>query len=698
MKRISRFFLCSILFFLLSSLSTQAGTFKWIRVGNFQTKIVDSGDQGESSGEGSFHWYYYNSFAWPPGIDHAGYQIGTRDWTDENGKTYPVKISGAGHGSADEATNTIPVPFADGSTIKRYVRYKPPTVIVDGFYNNLPFPQAGDEVNPDKIPGTADEMIESYINTSMGLTIHQKVLAWSQKNHDDYIIWDWTFTNTGNVDADPDIELPNQILKDVYFLRANNYYAGLGEPWHSCYGEHPTDSLRISYAFPARGTETEFDTFGDPDESTGFLRAPWYIGEAMLHVDKDVNDKSDNPAQPQWTGANTAELMYIKNEANITSDLDHQQLYQTMQNGFDDQPYLTDVYPGTHHNIRMDDLAIQEGDESPQDLSWWNWMACSYTSSGPFTLAPGDSFRIVWATVYGSISREIGWKVGKDWINGEATWEGENILPAVQEGRYDDDNDYAKDCWVATSKDSLFKNAWAAQWAVRHNYNVPIPPPAPSIEIQSLPDGILIKWGTESESVADFAGYRVYRAIGQTDTTYYPIFECGKGTANSLTHEYKDTSAQRGIAYFYYVAAFDDGENNIPGVNGKKESLESGMYLNRTTKAAHLTRPQGSLSKARVVPNPYNINQPKRLQFTGEPDKIMFLNIPGKCTIRIFTESGDLVKTIEHTNGSGDESWGNLLNEHSVTDSGQIIVSGLYIARITTPEGKSVNLKFLVIR
>ena len=23
---------------------------------------------------------------------------------------------------------------------------------------------------------------------------------------------------------------------------------------------------------------------------------------------------------------------------------------------------------------------------------------------------------------------------------------------------YDDDNDYAKDCWIATGKDSLFKN------------------------------------------------------------------------------------------------------------------------------------------------------------------------------------------------------------------------------------------------
>lgn len=699
MKKIIPIINFCLIFFLLGYLTAHAGTFKWVRVGKFQTKIVDSGDQGESSGEATFHYYYYNKFGWPPGTDHSGYQIGTKNWTDENGNTFLVKISGAGHGTCDESTNTIPVPDNEGYTIKRYVRYQPPTVTVDGFGVNLPFPQAGDEVNPDKIPGTADVMIESWINTSMGLTIHQRVLAWSQTNHDDYMIWDWTFINTGNVDSDADIELPNQTLEDIYFARANNFYAGADRPWHSCFGEVPGDSIRISYAYPARSGEADYDDFGDPDLTRGFLNNPMYIGEAMLHVDKSASDHSDDLSQPQWTASHTAELLWIKNEANINSTSDHSLLYQTMQTGFDDMPMMSGTYPGTHHNMRMDEMAINQDVPSPIDFAWWNWRACTYTASGPYTLAPGDSFRIVWATVYGSIAPEKGWEVGKAWLNGEATWEGENNLPEVHEhfGHYDDDNDYAKDCWVATGKDSLFNNAWAAKWAVEHDYNVPIPPPAPSVEIQSLPDGVKVMWGDESEAVSDFAGYRVYRGIGDPDTTYLPVFECGDGTANSLTHEFIDRDAQRGVAYFYYVAAFDDGVENVPGVKGIKQSLESGKYLNRTTKAAYLTRPEGSLSEARVVPNPFNINA-KDLQFPGEPDKIMFFNIPGVCTIKIYTESGDLIKTIEHTDGSGDESWGNLLNEHSATDTGQIIVSGLYIAHIETPSGKSVNLKFLVVR
>ena len=688
----------ALMFSLLLAHFVEAGVIKWIRVGRLQNKVVDYGDQGESSGEGTFAYDYYDKFQ-ENGWDHAGWNIGTKNWTDEKGNHLPVKISGAAHGTANERENTIPVSDDLGNSIFRYLRFQPPTVTVDGMILNTPFPQRSDDVKPEKIPGTADILVESWINTSMGLTIHQRVLGWSQRHHDQYLIYDWTFINTGNVDADREIELPNQTLQDVYFMRANNYVIkGYGLCWNSCYGEHPSDSLRISYTYPSRGSGASFDDFGNPDLNSGFLQAARWIGEATLHADESTGDHTDDPSQPYVTASNTAELLWIKNEANINSPADHALLYQTMSQGFqpfDGTPYMTGSYPGTFHSLRMD----EQGVKFPDEMSWWNWRGCTYTCCGPYTVAPGDSFRIVWATVIGTISPEKGWEIGRAWLNKESTWDGPNNLPdPVEENKYyDDDNDYAKDCWISTGKDSLFMNASAAQWAVRNHYDVPIPPPAPSVEVKSLPDGINILWGNESESASDFAGYRVYRAVGDPDTTYFPVFECGTGTENALTHEYIDAQAQRGIAYFYYVAAFDDGIENKPDFNGSKESLESGKYLNRTTKAAYLTRPEGSLSKARIVPNPFNIGA-KNLQFIGEPDKIMFFDIPGVCTIKIYSESGDLVKTIEHTDGSGDESWGVLLEEHSTTNAGQVIVSGIYIAHIEAPTGESVNLKFVVVR
>ena len=100
------------------------------------------------------------------------------------------------------------------------------------------------------------------------------------------------------------------------------------------------------------------------------------------------------------------------------------------------------------------------------------------------------------------------------------------------------------------------------------------------------------------------------------------------------------------------------------------------------------------MADIRVVPNPYNISAATDLGF-GElaQNRLYFFNIPGRCDIKIYTELGELIKTIEHTDGSGDQAW------DSLTSSGQIIVSGIYIAVIENKDtgGKKI-VKFVIIR
>ena len=115
------------------------------------------------------------------------------------------------------------------------------------------------------------------------------------------------------------------------------------------------------------------------------------------------------------------------------------------------------------------------------------------------------------------------------------------------------------------------------------------------------------------------------------------------------------------------------------------------------------------LSEIRIVPNPYNLKA-RNIQF-GENDqttldRLAFYNLPPVCRIKIYTETGDLIETIEHTNGSGDDYW------HSLTSSRQIVVSGLYIAYFEVTEdysdditgeflyrkGDSIFKKFVIIR
>lgn len=100
-----------------------------------------------------------------------------------------------------------------------------------------------------------------------------------------------------------------------------------------------------------------------------------------------------------------------------------------------------------------------------------------------------------------------------------------------------------------------------------------------------------------------------------------------------------------------------------------------------------------------VVPNPYvganDIEPTEKLpnQNRGER-RIYFENLPMKCTIRIYTLSGELVKTIEHESGvdNGREFW-NLLNR-----DGFSVSYGLYIAHIDAPEVGEKLLKFAIIK
>jgi len=710
-----------LLFFLFAYNTSEAQVTTWIKVGKIWQKIRDSGHQTEVLMRPVSTYYHLFDFT-RYGLECAGTQFSCVNWTDENGTVWPVKISGSAYGNADELFNMFALENSEGLTIKRYWRYKPPTIVVDGQILNDPFPLKEDELAPEKIPGTADVMVESFIRTYGGLDIHQRVLGWSQTHHDDYVIYDWTITNTGNIDRDDEIETL-QTLNGFYILRttapmpASDREAKEWSAWDGC---RPGEDLRIMYNYPHRDKGANFDDFGDIRgglTAQGYINGPCYEGDAQLHMDKSADDETDDPIQPQMHCVWNYRLFWLKLSDETLSPPDLAMAYEVHKYGLPPimgTPYMTDAYPGTYHEVSPDAMGYKYVNDFP---GWgMGWHTITFNSCGPYTLKPGDDLRYVYSHVWGGIDLHQSWRLGRQWLDGTlepppgcVKGVSDNLPPqyTVYPELYAADawaseyTNWAKDCWVATGKDSLYNNARASQWAFENDYDIPVAPPPPSIEVNSRPDRIEINWGDESESASDFAGYRVYRAIPTEDSTfYYPIFECGEGTANALTHTYNDVTAQRGIGYTYYVTAFDDGVSNKADYNGKRESLESGMYLNMTTmKPAHLTRPEGTLSTVRVVPNPYHISAVD-IQFgSGEPDKIMFMDIPGYCTIKIYSESGDLVKTLEHTTGSGDESWGVLKEEHSTSNTGQIIVSGIYIAHIKdNKSGESTYVKFVIVR
>ena len=118
---------------------------------------------------------------------------------------------------------------------KMISKFPAPEISVDGNLTEIT-PSDIDEVDPE-LP--YDRMIYNVVNTQLGLTMERKIYQFSQVHHDNYIITDVTFTNTGNVDSDPDIELPNNTLDSVYIYyhyrwavsRLSGYVIGNATRW-----------------------------------------------------------------------------------------------------------------------------------------------------------------------------------------------------------------------------------------------------------------------------------------------------------------------------------------------------------------------------------------------------------------------------------------------------------------------------------
>jgi hypothetical protein len=213
--------------------------------------------------------------------------------------------------------------------------------------------------------------------------------------------------------------------------------------------------------------------------------------------------------------------------------------------------------------------------------------------------------------------------------------------------------------------------------------------PPKAVTVESGGDRIVLSWEVYNENDPNLAGFEIYRAVGKRDSTHVLIH-----TAGPSERSYNDTNPIRGRDYYYYVVSVGKPENNDGTGLTPRGALRSSRYYTQTYNEANLKRPAGtSLSQIRVVPNPFHLNAPVGTLRFDQPNQIKFFGIPGQCTIRIFTEAGELIKTIEHTNGTGDESW------NSITSSDQVIVSGVYIAVVTdNTTGDNATVKFVVIR
>ncbi len=661
---------------------------RYIRTGPLQSFIASYGRERAYEAAS-----YYEGLVYPAEYSKQDNAVinrvvmGCRNYTDEVGKT---KSSFAFDFYQPGVGITI-FPVVLNQTSK----FETPNVYVDGSNVKAPYIADVDSVDPTQI---ADRVVTSVFNTVMGVTVTRKVYYFTQQYHDNYFINVYTFKNTGNRDYDDDIESQDPIteFRTTYWSRYSCGWDGAdvmdgqqewgkyswstqrGENYADHYQEKITEAnpivdwIRCGFQWMGQSVKnTTYDNIGAPWRAKGGrLAGPNHPGIGILHVDKSPADHTDDPHQPNLLGWHLGDS-YYGGVTDLTDTVNMAKAY-LLTSGI---PYENNSTLGGTNRFDEDNNAA--GGVSPVTAHGNEAGMNIWRCYGPWDLAFGDSIVIVEVEGVHGLSRTLCEEIGARWLKAynDPNDNGPFILPNGQTTT--DENEY-KDHWVWTGKDSIMLTISRAKRNFDSGFAIPQPPAPPAMfNVESGGDRISLSWSPSvSESEAGFAGYEIYRATGKPDTSGYVKIH----TALPGVTKYDDLSPVRGFSYYYYIVAVNDGSNNTSNELNPTGPLYSNRFYTRTTDGAYLRRKAGkSLEDIRIVPNPYNIKA-RNIQYTGEKDKMMFLNIPGKCTIRIFTVNGDLIETIHHIDGSGDQAW------ESATSSNQIIVSGIYIVHFTVDE------------
>jgi hypothetical protein len=519
-----------------------------------------------------------------------------------------------------------------------------------------------------------------------GVEMHFRVLAWSFPKYSDFLIYEYVFTNTGGKQITDFYFAPTAELAistpmvggwrddDDYEWDLNQqaFYFHDGRQWD-------TDDQPVVEGYGLTRSD-----LGDPAD----LGAPAAIDHEFLSpqyftyywLEKPV--KSD-PGAPDYP--NIVDKNNLNQQSNRVQEDPNNENPETH---FDSDAYCLSAlkYVQAPPATTEDGVAIPGGRRATRYERQIDFL----NSTGPYDLPPGGELKFVMVAACGMMSMD---KVAAGGVENEQH---------LKDGR-----------------DSLWAHVDAAAELYRRGYKCPVPPPTPtdgnnSLVLTSTADpGIKIQWPPIPDSYRDpdfgdndLAGYRVYRSAFRNIGPWTRIAEIPKSAAvmedGMITHT--DTDVRLGIGYYYAVTSYDTGHNAPWPADPSMATvgaLESGLVNQNTEPVYPMAKPSNNLDDVRVYPNPFR--QHSQLRGPGEEYRMEFVNVPSKCTIRIYTLAGDLVRTIEHTSGSGDEPWGSkAIGDYQVTRYLQFVAPGPYIFQVESHvaghEGESKLGKFVIIK
>lgn len=489
----------------------------------------------------------------------------------------------------------------------------------------------------------------------MGLLVRQENYSWSFSDFAHVLFFHYVITNTG-----PPLQ---------------NVYVGF-------------------YTEFASGPKNQYFTW--PPSSSGSVLGSWYNRKWIQYDDSlrlfrehycrqlPVPDGCDLGIVPYWIGV---KLLGVT-PGDVADTLDKRMTLAAW-----------DYAPGS--SLRDEDLeryAIMSADSiqnlSPEDLQPQTGDPVSVLAVGPFAqIDPGDSITVDFAIVGGA------------------------DVPAIQ------------------------RHARFAQNAYDRDYIVPVPPFSPQIRVVARGNALDVYWDDSPESAFDptspigndFTGYRVYlgedrldlHRVAEFDLATAPHDTSGFNTGldrvrlnppaviDGVTYHYRYTvpNLRDGFKYFCAVTAFDLGSVEI-------EPLESGTAQNKVLAIPSPAPGEQRAQGVTVFPNPYRTEARWDQGQLVRDHYLWFANLPQRCTIRIYTLSGDLVYETDfdgstYSGGNARGIYdptreldvdaptlsGGMFGWNMITREGQAAATGLYMYAVKDREsGESHVGKFLIVK
>jgi hypothetical protein len=589
-------------------------------------------------------------------------------------------------------------------------------------------------------PLLPEEINYVEFETSTGITVKQRSYAWSFPGYSDFIIYDYTFKNTGDIAIQSARRVINyqQTLNEVWLVFHSGIQVSTKGNINFHYNSDFLSSIAPAGAFGWHPGSGYTDYYVVENEETD--------GKGLLFYSRDYNGGrapvswDQYGLKPNWQSLLTIPP-YTLPELQDPAAFGFTFLYRTPPTGttvdpFEADPNFFNIYSdeGDRFNGKNVDFeAFGLSVFSPADLfqyathnklasnngKLYNW----YTSSfGPYRLAPGDSVRLVVAEVAGTMDlKQVVKGDPEHWLKSfNEDWENDSVTAAIRRN-------------VANLRNAVRWGIGARVDGIDIAADVPESPPAPNCNAANSSIGsdtaiIAITWDKLAENTkikdasgndfydgsTDLSGYRIYR--GRDKRGIWDLIAdiprlqfIDYWDEEDQVYRFNDKDLQFGFEYYYYVEAYNSSPRTWTSANmtvvENLPELRSGDH-NRTELTGAKPGPvliTGGWDVF-VAPNPYIEGDPQRSfpSTSSDPNYTLeFRNLPERAIINIYSISGDLVRTLRHGPDAGGNLSGSMVwNQRS--EAGLLVAPGMYIYVVQSETegtvGSKTTGKLMIIR